>query len=69
MEDICKRTSLCQQKVENTIPTYVHGTVIPEISDLIKRRSDSGNIGMLFKFHGSLEYELRGWVSIVGIPL
>jgi hypothetical protein len=30
-----RSTSLCQQNVENIIPTYVHGTVIPEMSDLI----------------------------------
>ena len=51
------------------MPTYVHGTVIPEISDLINRRSDSGRIGILFRFHGSFEYEFSGWVSMVGIPL
>ena len=28
-------TSLCQQNVEKIIPTYVHGTVMPLISDLI----------------------------------
>ena len=32
---VTQRTSLCQQKVENIIPTYVHGTVMPEISDLM----------------------------------
>ena len=32
---VTQRTSLCQQKVENIMPTYVHGTVMPEISDLM----------------------------------
>jgi hypothetical protein len=62
-------TSLCQQKVEKTMPTYVQGTVIPEISDLMNRRSDSGKMGILFRFHGSFEYAFNGCVSIVGIAL
>jgi hypothetical protein len=64
-----QHTSLCQQKVENIIPTYVHGTVMPEMSDLMYRRSESESIGMLFKFHGSLEYGFMGCVSRVGIAL
>ena len=64
-----QHTSLCQQNVENIIPTYVHGTVIPEMSDLMYRRSESESIGMLFKFHGSLEYGFIGCVSRVGIAL
>ena len=55
-----KSTSLCQQNVEKIIPTYVHGTVIPEMSDLMNRRSESAKIGMLFKFHPSLEYGSSG---------
>lgn len=64
-----QHTSLCQQKVENIIPTYVHGTVMPEMSDLMYRRSESESIGMLFKFHESLEYGFMGCVSRVGIAL
>jgi hypothetical protein len=30
-----EHTSLCQQNVEKTMPTYVHGTVMPEMSDLM----------------------------------
>jgi hypothetical protein len=55
--------------VENIIPTYVQGTVMPEMSDLMYRRSESESIGMLFKFHGSLEYGFIGCVSNVGIAL
>ena len=62
-------TSLCQQKVENPMPTYVQGTVMPDISDLIKRSRESARIGMLFKFHGSFEYWFIGCVSSVGIAL
>jgi hypothetical protein len=60
---------LCQQNVEKAIPTYIHGTVIPEISDLIKRRRESETMGILLRFHGSLEYGFKGYVSIVGIAL
>ena len=42
---------------------------MPEISDLMNRRRDSGKMGMLFRFQGSLEYEFNGCVSRVGIPL
>lgn len=62
-------TSLCQQKVENTIPTYVHGTVMPEMSDLIYLNSELDRIGILFKFQGSFEAGSKGCVSIVGIAL
>lgn len=61
--------SLCQQKVEKTIPTYVQGTVIPEMSDFMKRSRESARMGMLFKFHGSFEYWFMGCVSSVGIAL
>jgi hypothetical protein len=64
-----KQTSLCQQNVENTIPTYVHGTVMPDMSDLINRRSDSGTIGILLRFQASFEYGSNGRVSIVGMAL
>lgn len=62
-------TSLCQQNVEKTMPTYVHGTVIPEISDLMYRKSDWFKIGILLKFQGSLEYGSSGCVSNVGMAL
>ena len=42
---------------------------MPEISDLINRRSESETIGILLRFHGSLEYGFKGCVSIVGIAL
>ena len=62
-------TSLCQQKVEKAIPTYVQGTVIPEMSDLMKRSRESARMGILFKFQGSFEYWFMGCVSSVGIAL
>lgn len=62
-------TSLCQQNVEKTMPTYVQGTVIPEISDLMYLSRESGRIGMLFRFHGSFEAGSSGWVSKVGMAL
>lgn len=57
------------KKVEKIIPTYVQGTVMPEISDLMNRSRESSNIGMLFKFQGSLEYGFSGCVSRFGIAL
>jgi hypothetical protein len=64
-----RMTSLCQQNVENTMPTYVQGTVMPDMSDLMNRKRDSGTIGILLRFHASLEYGFSGCVSIVGIAL
>jgi hypothetical protein len=51
------------------MPTYVQGTVIPEISDLMYLRRESGRIGMLFRFQGSFEAGSSGWVSRVGMAL
>lgn len=51
------------------MPTYVHGTVIPEMSDRMYRRRDWESIGMLVRFHGSFEYGSRGCVSKVGMAL
>jgi len=42
---------------------------MPDISDLMYRKRESDKIGMLFKFHGSLEYASSGCVSSVGIAL
>ena len=69
MDATARHTSLCQQKVEKIMPTYVHGTVMPEMSDLMYRRSESERMGILFRFQGSLEYGFIGWVSRVGIAL
>jgi hypothetical protein len=51
------------------MPTYVQGTVMPEISDLMYLRRESGRMGMLFKFHGSFDAGSRGCVSSVGMAL
>ena len=42
---------------------------MPEISDLMYRRTESGRIGILLRFQPSFEYESRGCVSMVGAAL
>jgi hypothetical protein len=69
IDEAAHHTSLCQQKVEKIMPTYVHGTVMPDMSDLMYRRSESERIGILFRFQRSLEYGFIGCVSSVGIAL
>jgi hypothetical protein len=51
------------------MPTYVQGTVMPEISDLMYLRRESGRMGILFKFHESFDAGSRGCVSNVGMAL
>src|SRR3954471_15804100 len=51
------------------MPTYSQGTVIPDMSDLMWRNSESGAYGRTVKFHGSVEYGSRGFFSMVGKPL
>jgi hypothetical protein len=55
--------------VEKIIPTYSQGTVIPDTSDLICLKRESGWRGIIFKFHGLVEYRSQGFFSIVGKPL
>ena len=43
---------LTQQKALKTIPTYIHGTFMPEIWTVMCLRMDSSLSGNLFKFHG-----------------
>jgi hypothetical protein len=51
------------------MPMYIHGTVIPDMSDLIYRSNESCRIGILLRFQPSLAYGSKGWVSSVGAAL
>lgn len=41
---------MCQQKAENTIPTYSQGTFMPEMSPLMWHNSDCSSTGITFRF-------------------
>jgi hypothetical protein len=48
-----KWSSTCQQKDEKSMPTYSHGTTIPEMASLQCASTHLSSRHRLFRFHGA----------------
>ena len=65
-------SSVCQQNVEKHMPTYSHGTFIPEMSASKAFRMEFCTTGSRLRFHSDLAYTssslLRFFDDMVGKP-